>query len=81
MVWWSCKTTLGRQNPEPRLGKPPINEIDGACSKAEWEAVDQRLRYSFVEVTTNHVIKYVIFAYVCGYSAKLLVQYTYSIRS
>ena len=50
MVWWSCKTTLGRQNPEPRLVKPPINEIDGACSKAEREAVDQRLRYSFVGV-------------------------------
>jgi luciferase family oxidoreductase group 1 len=26
----------------------PINEIDGVCSKAEKEAVDQRLRYSFV---------------------------------
>ena len=22
MAWWSCKTTLGRQNPDPRLGQP-----------------------------------------------------------
>jgi luciferase family oxidoreductase group 1 len=28
--------------------QPPVNEIDGACSKHEKEAVDQRLRYSFV---------------------------------
>ena len=28
--------------------QPPVNEIDGVCSKAEKEAVDQRLRYSFV---------------------------------
>jgi luciferase family oxidoreductase group 1 len=28
--------------------QPPVNDIDGACSKAEKEAVDQRLRYSFV---------------------------------
>jgi luciferase family oxidoreductase group 1 len=28
--------------------QPPVNDIDGACSKAEKEAVNQRLRYSFV---------------------------------
>ena len=28
--------------------QPPVNEIDGLCSEAEKEAVDQRLRYSFV---------------------------------
>jgi luciferase family oxidoreductase group 1 len=28
--------------------QPPVNEIDGVCSKHEKEAVDQRLRYSFV---------------------------------
>jgi len=28
--------------------QPPVNEIDGACNKHEKEAVDQRLRYSFV---------------------------------
>ena len=28
--------------------QPPVNDIDGVCSKTEKEAVDQRLRYSFV---------------------------------
>jgi alkanesulfonate monooxygenase SsuD/methylene tetrahydromethanopterin reductase-like flavin-dependent oxidoreductase (luciferase family) len=27
--------------------QPPVNEIDGMCSKSK-QAVDQRLRYSFV---------------------------------
>jgi hypothetical protein len=61
-------------------GGPCISRVIIDHAKIEASGQAKEIGGTIVGLTPNHV-KSVIFAYVCDYSEKMIVQYPYSIRT